>query len=183
MPQQGQGCIAELVLRGDVAADQQQDALRGDLFGCQLSVCLPLEEQTHQVVARLAAPLFQQVEKVALQVDGGLTCGAGDLRGVADRAAEEARELHGPPMKRLAILGRDAEQVRDHDRRQRPARSPIRSMRPVGMTASISSSTTRSTLGSQRCNPDSVKARLPSARSRWWSWPSFTNIIPEVIRI
>jgi hypothetical protein len=65
-------------------------------------------------------------------------------------------------MKHLAILGRDAEQF--------------------GMTASISSSTTRSTLGSQRCNPDSVKARLPRARSRWWSWPSFTNIIPEVMR-
>src|SRR5262249_59303547 len=65
-------------------------------------------------------PLPQQGGEVALRGGGGLIGGGGGLFGVAARAAEEARARHGPLVKQLAVLRRDAEQLRDHDRRQRP---------------------------------------------------------------
>lgn len=95
MLQQGQSGIAELVHRRDVAGDQQQDALRSDFFRGQSSVGLSLEEQTHQVVARLATPFFQQIQEIMLQSDGGLVGGFSGLLGWcgADEMLEVASEL------------------------------------------------------------------------------------------
>jgi hypothetical protein len=54
-----------------VAGAQQQDTQRTDLLGRQPRVCLPLQEQTHQIVAGPAPPppLLQKIEEVALLVD------------------------------------------------------------------------------------------------------------------
>ena len=101
-----------------ITTDEDEQRLEVDLFVVEpVAVDLGVHEHAHQVVGRLGAPSRNHSRRVGLVLLRRSGRGEHHLhRGVA---ALRAHHGVGPVQQPVAVFRRDAEQVADHDHRQR----------------------------------------------------------------